>query len=117
MSDTPDDINSDYGDYDDDLDLELAEHVPTGMTMLPGYGGWINPAYIVKIDVSRQGSLYQVLAWTSAQHQPQASFCALSDKFESEAEAMAECERLVKLWFHTPVPPGRKGALWPEPAS
>ena len=90
-----------------------------GGVLIAGYGAYISPSSIMKIDVSATGNGFQVVAWLNdpSTTGSQAKFAALTAPLDSEAEAFKAADRICLTLFDVFSADNPSGAVWPAPVS
>lgn len=75
----------------------IINYTPDGAPWIAGYGCAVNPEFIAKLDVSRQGLTYSVIAWLGNTQAPQASYAVMSPPLDSEEEAFRQANKLLEV--------------------
>ena len=106
-----------------DETLDYIGTLSGGMTLVPGYGCYVNLDDIVKIDVSSNGVVHSVIAWLRSEVGAAGkanSFAVLTRGFDEEQEAQRACNEIVSgLAYQGLLSVGAVGdrtkATWPTP--
>lgn len=101
--------------------FNIAAALSGGPTFIPGYGCYVNADDIVKIDVSSNGVVHTVLAWTRSEVGAAGkanAFAALTRGFDDEEDAQRACNAIVAELveqgvFSVASVDGRSKATWP----
>jgi len=97
------------------------ESRPVVGAAIAGKGGWVNPAYIIKVEVVAVGHAgHQVVAYLADPGaRVQAGHHVLSPLYDNERDAQRACDAIMTSMFAAFVLPEvhgtHGGAIWPEP--
>lgn len=81
--------------------------------LLAGYGCYVNPAFVVKIEPAQRGNEWFVLAWLATDAESsQAQVAYLTPPYTEQSDAQAACDAICAAAFMSLTSKPGGGAWW-----